>query len=273
VIETLDTGAVDVVTINVTGDQNLTITDAVNTDVTAVNASTFTGNLTASLSATATTFTGGSGGDVITMGGADDVMTMGGGDDVVSLTTAQAVATTTIAGGDGTDSVRFSDDATVVDADFTKVTSLETVTADANKLLDVTLGALASSAGVSTVTFTDTGGNDTLVVGAGFTNDLTVNFDSDATNVNSVVATAYTGNLTVNADSDELDTTATSTITGGTGLSDTLTIAIDGTVASLLANTTAIENIVVTDGDAATDEANTITLHDNNATYTSASVY
>ena len=271
-VETLSTGGVNVTTLNVTGDQDLTITDALDTDYTVVNAASFTGGLTATLSATATTFTGGAGADVMTMGGADDAMTMGGGNDIVSLTTAQAVATTSIAGGDGTDSIRFSDDATVVDADFTLMTSVETVTADADILLGVTLGALASSAGVSTVTLTDTGGNDTVTAGAGFTNNLTVNFDSDATNANSVTATAYTGVLTVNADSDELDTTA-STITGGTGTSDVLNYAIDGTVAGDLSNVTNVESIVVSDGDAATDEANTVTLDNANATYTSATNY
>jgi len=271
-VETLSTGGVNVTTLNVTGDQDLTITDALDTDYTVVNAASFTGGLTATLSATATTFTGGAGADVMTMGGADDAMTMGGGNDIVSLTTAQAVATTSIAGGDGTDSIRFSDDATVVDADFTLMTSVETVTADANILLGVTLGALASSAGVETITLTDTGGNDSVTVGAGFTTNLTVNFDSDATNANSVDATSHTGVLTVNADSDELDTTA-STITGGTGTSDVLNYAIDGTGAGDLSSVTNVESIVVSDGDAATDEANTVTLDDANATYTSATDY
>jgi hypothetical protein len=86
-IEGLTTGAVDVTTLNISGDQDLGISDTLDVDITTVNASTFTGGLTAILSGTTTTFTGGSGADSITVGGSDDLMTMGGGNDTITMAT------------------------------------------------------------------------------------------------------------------------------------------------------------------------------------------
>jgi Ca2+-binding RTX toxin-like protein len=117
VIETLDTGAVDVVTINVSGDQNLTISDALDVDVTALNATGFTGALTATLTATGTTVTGGSGGDTITAVGGDDTLNMGAGDDtVITAAVANITVADAFAGGDGTDTFKVSADATIADA-------------------------------------------------------------------------------------------------------------------------------------------------------------
>ena len=140
-IETLNVGGVDTSTLVITGDQDLTIADALDTDITTVNAGAFTGDLTATLSATATTLTSGSGDDSITIGSATDSVTTGAGADTVTVATANLTAATTIAGGSGSDTISMSDDSTVVDADFTLVTGVETLTAAADKNLAATLGA------------------------------------------------------------------------------------------------------------------------------------
>ena len=189
------------------------------------------------------TISTGDGDDVITLGTGNDTVNAGDDDDSFRTATANLTAADSLNGGDGDDSIVLTDDATVVDADFTLVTNTEILTADAAINMNATLGALAQAAGLTTVNLTDTGGNDSVTVGAGFTSALTVDFDSDANNANSVVATAYTGTLTVTAADDELDTNA-STITGGTGTSDALNVTLTaGNDTILLTNVTGIENI------------------------------
>ena len=90
-------------TLNISGDQDLNIDDTDNTTAMAalktVNASTFTGNLTASLinSATDITITGGTGDDKITMVGLnkDDTLDLGAGTDSLTLNLADATSSTT----------------------------------------------------------------------------------------------------------------------------------------------------------------------------------
>ena len=118
----------------------------------------------------------------------------------------------------GTDTITVSNDATVVDADFTLVTNVEAVSGGgAGVDLDLTLGALADAAGVRTVTFTDeAAAGDTVTIGAGFTSALTVVLDDAASFTNVVDASAYVGaGLTVKANSTDLDAVTTAqTITG-----------------------------------------------------------
>jgi len=141
-----------------------------------------------------------------------------------------------------------TNDSTVIDADFTNASNLETLTTSANSNLTATLGANASAAGIATVTFADVTGNDSLTISSGFTKALTVNFDLDDTNVNSVVATNYTGALTVKAGSTTLDSAA-STITGGTGTSDSIEVTHTTSETLLLGSTTNIETIkLISDG-------------------------
>ncbi len=95
------------------------------------------------------------------------------------------------------------------------------------------------------MTFAGTGADDTdtLVVAAGFTNNLTVNLDADDAVKNSVVATSYTKVLTVAADATDLVTEA-STITGGTGTADELKITGSAALTVVdLSLVTAIEKI------------------------------
>jgi len=194
----------------------------------------------------------------------------GAGNDTFAFATANLTAADTISGGDGTDSISMTDDATVVDADFTKATSVEVLTAGANVDLAATIGSLAQAAGLTTVTFDGNGAGDTVTIGADFTANITVNLDVDDAG-NTVNATAFTKSLTVVADSSEVDTTA-STITGGTG-SDTLQISVTANAAALMASVTNVETVKLVDGDTTTVHTQTVTLNNGNATYTDASTY
>jgi hypothetical protein len=203
---------------------NSSVYETVTIDMSAIGASGDTVNVTlADETDAGVKVIGGAGVNTITMSQStnvgDDIDAAGGDDTIVSNVnagTAYLTATDTVKGGAGNDTLSFSADATVVDSSFTLVTGVETVTASADKDLDITLGALASAAGVTAVTLTGTAASDTdsVTVGSGFTTALTVNLDSDANEGNTVTATGYTGALTVKAASGEVDTTA-STITGG----------------------------------------------------------
>ena len=289
-IGTLATAGVETSTLTVTGDANLTLTNAVDALITTINATDFTGALSviagtgAAAVATVTggsqgdTLTGGAGNDIISgNGGADildggtggvDTLVGGAGNDIFTFGTGLLTAADTVTGGsDAADSIRYSGDETVADADFTLVTGIETLTADANINIAATLGNFAAAAGIATVTLTDTGGNDTVALDADGPSALTVNFDSDATNANSVTAAAtYAGAITVNADGDELDTTA-STITGGTG-ADVLNITADAGGAALMTNVTNVGAVNIL----GTTASQAITLVDGNAAAATATV-
>ena len=150
-----------------------------------------------------------------------DSLTGGAGDDTFSFASANLTMQDTIAGGTGNDVLTFSDAATVVDSDFTSVTSVEYVTNSGSHTMNVTLGAAAQSAGVTRVTLTGAT-NDVVTVGSGFTGNLRVTV---GTGDDTVTATSYTGNLDVRAAAASI--TAADTITGGTGTADVLTLTAD----------------------------------------------
>jgi Ca2+-binding RTX toxin-like protein len=204
------------------------------------------------------TISTGLGADSITGGTGNDNIDAGAGDDIFLFATLNLTSADTVAGGDGADLLKLSNDALVIDSDFTKFTSVETITGGGIGIqLDVTLGALAAAAGVTTVTFVNTADaqTDTLTVGAGFTGaTLTVNLDGDATagTTNAVIATGYTGALTVAALQGSLDTLV-HTLTGGSG-SDTLQLtSVTGGItlaATATAQISAIETFKTVGNDA-----------------------
>lgn len=92
-------------TLNVSGNQNVTlgaITDA-NTTMTTINASTLTGSMSVTALA-GSSVTGGSGNDTITSAGGNDSFVGGTGNDTFAMSTFLTTADT-IDGGDGTDTV------------------------------------------------------------------------------------------------------------------------------------------------------------------------
>lgn len=271
-IGTLSTTGVGATKLEITGTQALTITTALNSEIATVAAGDATGDLSFSMAnrTTGSTVTTGSGADTITAGTGNDSINAGSGNDTIKYANSALTTNDSVAGGNGTDTIEFTTDGTTVaDAAFTNVTSVETLTATAgSRLTLLTLGEKAAAAGVATVNLKDTTAVDSVVVGSGFTNNLTVDLDL-GTNANSVVATGYTGVLTVTAADTDLNTSV-STLTGGSG-SDILSItASGGTVAAAdLASVTKIEKFTIVGTTASTSVA----LSNNNAAYTSATVY
>jgi len=288
-IQDLQTTEVGAVALEITGDQNLTITTELDNEIATVSAgsatgalvfSVGTGNKTITTGSGADNITGNTGNDNITSGdGADtissstgtDTINAGGGNDRIKFANGALTSVDVVDGGTGTNTIEFTTDGTtVVDADLTGVVNVQvlTTTADA-QLTSLTLGALAAAAGVTTVNLRDTTAVDSVTVGAGFTNNLTVDLDIDTDAANSVVATAYTGALTVTAADTDIDTRVV-TITGGTG-SDTLAItASGGTIEAVdLASVTKVETFQIV----GTTASISLTLSDNNAAYTNAASY
>jgi hypothetical protein len=216
---------------------------------------TGSGDTTITATAGTNTITTGSGADGITLGTGVDTVTGGAGIDTITTATANLVSTDTIAGGAGVDIIALSDasaTATIVDADFTNVTAVETLTLHTGNDT-ATLGAASSAAGI--VTVNPGTGTNTTTIGAGHTGDLTVAL---STGTDTIAAASYTGALTVTAAENSI--TAADTITGGTG-SDTLTITGGGAglTAAELAAVTKVETFK-----AASDAAQTIVMSDNN---------
>jgi Ca2+-binding RTX toxin-like protein len=199
--------------------------------------------------------TGGAGADGITLtvSGADYVS---GGDaiDTITVATAGFTSADTIDGGNGNDIITMSDASTVVDADFTNVTSVMTLThATAGDAMTATLGAFALAAGITSVI----GGTgvDTVTVGAGYTGTVRVTTGAGGSDIVSASASAAT--LAIQTSANDID--AGDTWTGGTGSSDVLRISAGTAIASALAGVTAFEQITVS-----ADAAVNLTLADVN---------
>jgi|GEM_PF-533167 len=235
----------------------------------------------------ASTLTGGAGVDTITGGTATDTINAGAGNDILNgstatsttedtvngeagndtfqYTDAQLVAGVTLNGGDGTDVLSMQNLSAVADSQLANKSSIETLTSAATGL-SATLDDNAQAMGIATVTLagTDAGGvADTVTINEGVTNALTVNIDAaTAADANTVNASAYTGTLTIVAASAtalNVDAGVTSTLTGGTGTSDTLQTVGGTFTAAQLASVTAIENWTVSD-----DTTSSFTLADAN---------
>ena len=67
------------------------------------------------------------------------------------MATANFTSADTVDGGAGTDSAALSDAATVVDADFTNLSNVETISYG-NNTMTLTLGTESDDAGIATVT-------------------------------------------------------------------------------------------------------------------------
>jgi len=180
-------------TLNVTGDQNLTVTADLDASLTTINASTFTGKLNIDIADNATpdatsggvdvidvTITGGSGNDTIdTSTATADVelsVSGGAGDDTVKIGQilgegSSTVAADVIAGGAGTDVLQT--DVDFVDAGTALITGLTTVSGAISGfetlnligfgIEDNTVNLANISSEISKVTITEaTGGSTTL---------------------------------------------------------------------------------------------------------------
>jgi Ca2+-binding RTX toxin-like protein len=199
--------------------------------------------------------TGGAGTDAITLtvSGADYVS---GGDaiDTVTVTSAGFTSADTVDGGNGNDIITLSDVSTVVDADFTNVTSVMTLThVTSAHNMTATLGALAQAAGITSVI----GGTgvDTVTIGSGYTGTVRVTTGAGGSDIVSASGSAAT--LAIQTSANDID--AGDTWTGGTGSSDVLRISTGTAIASALAGVTGFEQITVS-----ADNAVNLTLADVN---------
>jgi hypothetical protein len=200
-----------------------------------------TGTLALTLTGGNNTVTTGEGVATVTLGGGNDNLTLNLGNDIVQGTNGQLDQNDTVAGGTGTDTIKYTDASTVRDSDFTNVTSVEAVTMVGDFAGTFTLGANASTAGITSLTLTDLDTADTVTVGAGFASNLTVNIAAAASALNTVNAAAYTKVLTIAANATSLDTT-TSVLTGGTGTSDVLSLTGDLDTTIVTTSISGIEN-------------------------------
>ena len=254
-LTTLTTADVDPSKLVVTGDQGLTITDALSAEITTVDASAMTGVVGLTLSAapgyaTGITFMGGAGADAMTGTAGIDNVTGGAGNDTITMTAL--AATDTIDGGDGADTLSISQtiaSATVLGG----VSNVETLAVTGAN--NVTLAAAISA---TTFNLADTDAQ-VLTLDQGYTGATTVvlatylggDSADSADGVDNAMANVE---LTVMAESTTLDTELT--LTGGTG-TDTLQlypVGKSGTAANDYANTDEVtdsvsgfENFVILD--------------------------
>jgi hypothetical protein len=147
-----------------------------------------------------------------------DNFTGGAGSDIFYFATDYLTSLDTIAGGTGTDTISLTNASTVIDTDFTNVTSVEVLTVAASLAQTITLGALANASGLATIT--GSSGVDKVTVGSGFTNALRIDLDTGA---DSIVGSGSSAALNVRATATQLSDGA-DTISGGTGTGDVLTI-------------------------------------------------
>jgi Ca2+-binding RTX toxin-like protein len=197
----------------------------------------------------AVSVTSGAGNDLITLGAMADNASGGTGDDTFTFASANFTSTDTVAGGDGADIIIISDAATVVDADFTNVTSVATLQATAaTALTAVTLGVLAQAAGVTAVKGVTTGALTAVTVGSDYTSGtVTVTIGAGNVSVDTISASASAATLKVSVAGTDLSNTAIDVITGGTGTADELSLT--GGAATLtaakLATVTAMEKYTI----------------------------
>jgi Ca2+-binding RTX toxin-like protein len=217
-----------IATINVTGDQQLTLTEgATDADdaVTVINASALTGKLlvTTGSAAQYMSITGGTANDTITFSGdtftSADTVNGGSGTDTLSIASSVASAT----------ALQY-----VTNVEVLKVTGAHDVT-------------LAANVVPTSFDFTSTS-NNVLTLNSGYTSATTVTLESGDKVDNS------SANVTLTVNMSGADLVTGTTITGGTG-TDTINLTADSTasLSTNFDNITSVNAITIVDGgDAAT---------------------
>ena len=207
-------------TLNVTGGSALTITAALDSNVTTVDASANTGGLTLTNApgATNVTITGSSAADTLTaVATGKNTLSMGGGNDTADFDGTWA-GTDTYDGGDGTDTLRLDGNYTNAGASSTVFGGLSNVEVIA---ID-TAHSLTLESNISATTF-DVQHNSaqTINLNDGYTNATTVKIGSDAASTD-VINNNANVDLTVQANNGSFGTDVD--ITGSVGTNDTLNI-------------------------------------------------
>ncbi|MDD2697778.1 MAG: calcium-binding protein [Arcobacteraceae bacterium] len=113
------------------------------------------------------TITSGSGYDMIKLGTANDTVDAGSGDDTIVFRNTDFTVGDTIIGNGGIDTILISDAATIIDEDFTNVTTVETLKLSDFDSQTVTLGAKASLAVLKELDATALTGTNAVTVDVG----------------------------------------------------------------------------------------------------------
>jgi len=186
-------------TVTVTGAAGVTI-DASGANVTAVDTSATTGDSAVKIDATLATFTGGAGAETVTVVGAiTKAIALGAGNDTLILSNATA-PTATVDGGDGTDTITFTDGvfaatATSSSAFESKVTGFEKLgvttfgadaTVDLHNMHDINYVVVGGGTG-GTLTFSDMGANGTVELDGADTGTAVAVTLADATGTSDVL--------------------------------------------------------------------------------------
>jgi len=103
--------------------------------------------------------TGGTGNDTFTAGTGIDTLISVSGTNVYKFATADLTSADIVTGGSDGDTIEITDAGSLVDVDFTNVTSVETLLLKDGATNNVTLGTEAEQAGIVTVTATGAGAN------------------------------------------------------------------------------------------------------------------
>ena len=258
--------------INVTGDTDVEITTT-DTGVTTVDASAHTSNVQVSIiTATDKTITMGAGNDKVTLGTGKSSVNMGAGDDVVAMAAANLTADDTINGGEGVDTLVFSDDIVfdAISGTLANVSGFEKVSMANDKDLTLTDASLSKLGGTELTIVRESGANAQFVSADSVnssTSVVTVDGSSQtlAGALNYTVGLAqdiYTG--TINADTvtvtDYQKLASTDSLNGGAG-ADTLNINIDGGATAATIKTLTAEQL------SGVKSFNTINVDDATATY------
>ena len=204
--------------VTVTGSTALTITAALDANVTTVDASANSGGLTLTNApgATVLSITGSSGADTLTaIGAGTTTLSMGAGNDTADFN-GNWTGADTYDGGDGTDTLRIDGDVTNAGASstvFGGLSNVEVLAVDTAHSI-----TLESNTVFTTIDLEDTD-DQTLNLNDGYTQDTLVKIGSDATdNINNNANV----NLTLQANSGAITTNLD--VVGSVGTSDVLNI-------------------------------------------------
>jgi len=252
-LQTTGVGTTSLVT---TGPKQLTITAALDSEITSIDASGMTGLSGLALGAAPATAVGitatGSGGkDTIYGSAGKDNISSGGGNDTINLGTV--AATDTVDGGAGTDTVVATASITN-DSVFAGLSNVETLSLTG--AIDATL--TAATATFDTIVLPADNNTVTLDTSYGGTT-TTVNITGD-TDSNDTITNSSASTLIVVAEIEDLNGASNTTITASaTNLNDELKLAMTGTSGELGSQITGFDKITITDA-AAGNTASTLNL-------------
>ncbi len=243
-------------------------------DAISVDASSFDNALTVNTGAGDDVITLGTGGSVVvagnghntvTVGAAndgvhDDDITLGSASDLIQTLDAHLSAHLRIAAGTGNDTLEVVDDASVVDADLTQLTSIEILKLSANagdNAQSVTVASHAAAMGLTVIDASAVGTDDVINIDAtGFANALTILTSSG----DDVISLGTGGTVVHTNDGNDR-------VTAGAASDDIATGAGDDTI-----NVTATTIAAAIDGGANTASGDTLHVTGGGAVVMGASV-